>query len=94
MGDENNVLEYSKEDIQEIVLIHIRKTNLSKLQKRAIYEAIKADIKANKIPNSCYYIKSGKTTKDLHINLSCISLEVLFEILYISDYQLTKYMNK
>lgn len=88
---EDIISNYSKKDIQEIVLIHISKTNLSKAQKRNIYEVIKEDIKANKIPNSCYHIKSNKTTKDLHIDLSHLSLEVLFEILYISDYQLVKH---
>ncbi len=81
---------YSKKDIEGIVLIHINKTNLSKIQKRNIYDAIKADIKNNKIPSTKYRIKSCRNTKDLQIDPSYLSLNVLFEILYISEYQPVK----
>lgn len=86
MGDNvSNIL--SKEDLEEIVKIQVSRRNLSKSQKYDIYKAIKRDIVANKVPPERYHISKHKNTKDFQIDPCDLSVEVLLEILYITNYK-------
>jgi hypothetical protein len=77
----------TKKDIEEIVAIHISRKSLSKDRRRRIYVLIKSFIVENKISKKRYQITKYKNYKDLQIDPEYLSLEVLLEILDISEYK-------
>ncbi len=86
MGDNISDGVMSKEDLEEIVKIQVSRRNLSKTQKYDIYKAIKRDIVQNRIPSERYHITKNRNTKDFQIDPCDLTVEVLLEILYITNY--------
>lgn len=77
----------TKEDIEQIAATHINRKNLSRSQRRQIYDLIKNYIVENKISDKRYQTINKGTIKDFQIDPECLSLEVLLEVLTISEYR-------
>jgi len=72
---------------------HLRNANISKVQKREVYKIIKAFIINNNIPEKFYKISKHENNtkerfKDLSIDLNCLSIDCLGDILCITNYSI------